>query len=67
VNDAAKRGIPVGGTSAGLAILSEFSYAALNASVTTDTAVADPFHADITLDREFLALPTWRESSPTAM
>ena len=57
VNDAAKRGIPVGGTSAGLAILSEFSYSALNESVTTDTAVADPFHADITLDRNFLALP----------
>ena len=57
VNDAAKRGIPVGGTSAGLAILSEFTYSALNASVTTDTAVADPFHADITLDRNFLALP----------
>ncbi len=57
VNDAAKRGVPVGGTSAGLAILSEFSYAALNESVTTDTAVADPFHADITLDRNFLTLP----------
>ena len=57
VNDAARRGVPVGGTSAGLAILSEFSYSALNASVTTYTAVADPFHADITLDRQFLALP----------
>lgn len=57
VNDAARRGIPVGGTSAGLAILSEFSYAALNESVTTATAVADPFHADITLDRNFLTLP----------
>ena len=57
VNDAAKRGVPIGGTSAGLAILSEFSYAALNESVTTATAVADPFHADITLDRNFLTLP----------
>lgn len=57
VNDAAKRGVPIGGTSAGLAILSEFSYAALNESVTTGTAVADPFHADITLDRNFLTLP----------
>jgi cyanophycinase-like exopeptidase len=57
VNVAAKRGVPIGGTSAGLAILSEFSYAALNESVTTATAVADPFHADITLDRNFLTLP----------
>jgi cyanophycinase len=57
VNDAAKRGVPIGGTSAGLAILSEFSYSAMNASVTTAVAVADPYHADITLDRNFLALP----------
>lgn len=57
VNDAAKRGVPIGGTSAGLAILSEFSYAALRDSVTTSVATADPFHPDITLDRHFLTLP----------
>ncbi|HUR21722.1 MAG TPA: cyanophycinase, partial [Vicinamibacterales bacterium] len=57
VNDAAKRGVPVGGTSAGLAILGEFSYAALYESSTTATAVADPFHKDITLDRNFLTMP----------
>lgn len=57
VNAAAKRGVPIGGTSAGLAILSEFSYSAMNASTTTVEATANPFHANITLDRDFLAMP----------
>jgi len=57
VNAAAARGVPIGGTSAGLAILSEFSYSAMNASITTDQAMANPLSTDITLDRDFLSLP----------
>lgn len=57
VNEAAARGVPVGGTSAGLAILSEFSYAALRQSVTTEQATANPFDENITIEREFLRLP----------
>ncbi len=57
VNEAAARGVPVGGTSAGLAILSEFSYAAFEGSTTTAEATANPFHANVTLDRGFLTLP----------
>jgi cyanophycinase len=57
INAAAKRGVPIGGTSAGLAILGEFSYAALKGSVTTAEATADPFNEDMTLDRGFLSLP----------
>lgn len=50
--------VPVGGTSAGMAILSEFLYSAMsNSSLTSDEALADPFHRDLTLDRDFLALP----------
>lgn len=57
VNAAARRGVPVGGTSAGLAILSEFSFAALNDSITTAAATAAPFDPNITLERDFLSLP----------
>lgn len=57
INAAATRGVPIGGTSAGLAILGEFSYAALKGSVTTAEATADPFNEDMTLDRGFLSLP----------
>jgi cyanophycinase len=57
VNDAARRGVPIGGTSAGLAILSEFSYAALRSSTTTDEATKEPYHPNVTLERDFLSLP----------
>ena len=48
---------PSRGTSAGTAILSEFIYAALRQSVTSSEALANPFSPNITLDRDFLALP----------
>jgi cyanophycinase len=57
INKAAGRGVPIGGTSAGLAILSEFSYAALEGSITTAEATANPFSPDLTLERDFLTLP----------
>ena len=57
VNEAAARGIPVGGTSAGLAILGEFSFAALKQSITTEQAAANPFNENITIERDFLRLP----------
>jgi cyanophycinase len=53
----AARGVPIGGTSAGTAIMSEFVYAALRQSVTSSQALADPFNHNITLDRDFLTLP----------
>jgi cyanophycinase-like exopeptidase len=57
IHELAARGIPIAGTSAGTAILSEFVYAALRQSATSSQALADPFHRDITLDRDFLHLP----------
>jgi cyanophycinase len=46
----AARGVPIGGTSAGTAIMSEVIYAALRQSVTSSQALADPFSQNITLD-----------------
>ena len=57
IHRAAKRGAPVGGTSAGLAVLSEFGFSAINGSVTSEAALADPFSDRITLERDFLKLP----------
>lgn len=42
---------PVGGTSAGLAVLSEFIYTGAVGSVTSSQALANPFHRYVTLDR----------------
>ncbi len=57
LHELAAHGIPIAGTSAGTAILSEFVYAALRQSATSSQALANPFHRDVTLDRDFLHLP----------
>lgn len=49
---------PIGGTSAGMAILGEMAYAAMSdESLTSAAALGDPFHRDVTLERDFLRLP----------
>jgi cyanophycinase-like exopeptidase len=42
--------VPIGGTSAGLAVMGGFDYSALNASATSPLALQNPYHADITFD-----------------
>jgi cyanophycinase-like exopeptidase len=57
INFVAAKPAPIGGTSAGMAILGEFSYSAMTAeSLTSDAALRDPFAADLTLERDFIAL-----------
>ncbi len=56
IHELALRGIPIAGTSAGTAILSEFVYSAQRFSATSVDALADPFNRDITLERDFLRL-----------
>ena len=57
INFVAAKPAPVGGTSAGMAIMSEFVYSAMsNSSLDSAEGLADPFHRDLTLDRDFLSL-----------
>jgi cyanophycinase-like exopeptidase len=57
INFVAAKPAPVGGTSAGMAVLGEFLYSAMsNSSLTSDEALADPFHRDMTLDRDFVSI-----------
>jgi cyanophycinase len=57
IHHVANKPAPVGGTSAGMAIMGEFVYSAMsNSSLTSAEGLADPFHRDLTLDRDFLAL-----------
>jgi cyanophycinase len=54
VNTLIGHGVPVGGTSAGMNVLTEFVYSALaSQGVTSSQALADPFSRYITLDRDF--------------
>ena len=58
INRQAAKPAPIGGTSAGMAILGEFVYSAMSdESLTSAVALADPFAPDVTLERDFLALP----------
>jgi cyanophycinase-like exopeptidase len=57
IHHVASKPAPIGGTSAGMAILGEFVYAAFGESLTSAVALADPYAADVTLERNFLALP----------
>ncbi len=58
INFVAAKPAPIGGTSAGMAILGEFSYSAMGEeSLTSEVALADPFAPDLTLARDFLEMP----------
>jgi cyanophycinase len=62
LNDAIRRGVPIGGTSAGLAVLGEYAYTAQgdkpdDPNLDGRTALADPFGPRITLVRGFLEIP----------
>lgn len=48
---------PIGGTSAGLAVLGEVVYTAENGSVTSEEALLNPFDNNITLENDFLNVP----------
>jgi cyanophycinase-like exopeptidase len=61
INFVASKPAPIGGTSAGMAVLGEFVYNSMTESVTTESGLADPYNADLTLARDFLHLP-WMEN-----
>jgi cyanophycinase len=49
--------MPIGGTSAGMAVLTQFVYSALGSKgVTSSQALADPYNRYITLDRDFVSI-----------
>ncbi len=61
VEDALNRhiaaGKPIGGSSAGLAILGEFSFASMIDTIHSPEALADPYGNKVTLSRDFLRIP----------
>jgi cyanophycinase len=62
LNDAIKRGVPIGGTSAGLAVMGEYAYSAQgdqpdDKDLDSKTVLADPFNPRVTLVPGFLTIP----------
>jgi cyanophycinase-like exopeptidase len=54
------RGAPIGGSSAGLAVLGEFVFSARNGTVYSSEALADPYHEGVTLARVLVDSPRLR-------
>jgi cyanophycinase len=52
----AAKGVPVGGTSAGNAILAQYAFSALLGSVTSLQALDNPYQYRITIDQDFFSL-----------
>lgn len=50
-------GKPIGGSSAGLAILGEFSFSSMIDTIRSPDALADPYGNKVTLSRDFLRIP----------
>jgi cyanophycinase len=57
IEDLASKNIPIGGTSAGLSVMGQYAFTALNGTITSAAALANPYDRSITLGRDFLTLP----------
>lgn len=58
LNAHVQAGKPIGGTSAGLAILGAYAYGAMDGgSVNSPTAMVDPMGSEVTMDKDFLTMP----------
>jgi cyanophycinase len=57
VNARVAAGYPIGGTSAGLAVMGEYVYAALNASSESVVVLQNPFDASVTLQPKLFNVP----------
>lgn len=57
VQELIDRGVPVGGTSAGLAVLGQFVFTAEKDTVTSEQALANPYHERVTVGDEFVHIP----------
>lgn len=61
VHFVASKPAPVGGTSAGLAVLGEFVFSAENDTVYSDDALSNPYNRRVCLERDFLMLDNMDE------
>jgi cyanophycinase len=57
MNERLRDGVPIGGTSAGLAVLGEFIFTALNDTALSKETLADPYIKQVTLGTAFLNVP----------
>lgn len=57
INKLIEQGVPVGGTSAGLAVMGQFVFSAMNDSAYSKESLANPYNDRVTIARDFLRIP----------
>jgi len=57
INDRLREGVPIGGTSAGLAVLGEYVFTAMNDTAYSKETLANPYNKGVTLGNGFLDVP----------
>jgi len=57
INERIAHGVPVGGTSAGLAVMGEFIFSAMNDTAYSKETLADPYNKGVTIAHNFLQIP----------
>ncbi|MCC7055300.1 MAG: cyanophycinase [Gemmatimonadaceae bacterium] len=62
VNARVAAGFPIGGTSAGLAAMSEYVYSALNVSSVSATVLQNPYDSSMTFSRSLFSVPLLRNT-----
>jgi cyanophycinase len=60
INADVARGVPIGGISAGLAVLGQFAFSARHDTITSPEALVNPFDSKLTLGRDFISIPALR-------
>jgi cyanophycinase len=57
LNELIAKGVPVGGSSAGLAVLGEFGFSAEHDTIASKQALANPFDPAVTISTDFIRIP----------
>jgi cyanophycinase len=57
INERIKHNVPVGGTSAGLAVMGQFIFSAMNDTAYSKETLADPYNKGVTIAHDFLQIP----------
>jgi cyanophycinase len=57
INAAVARRVPIGGISAGLAVLGQYSFSAEQGTAVSDKVLRDPFSHKVTVQRDFIQVP----------
>jgi len=60
INERIKHNVPIGGTSAGLAVMGQLIFSAMNDTAYSNETLANPYNERVTIAHDFLQIPNMR-------